>query len=107
MSDLTDTNLSSEELRQKINLETGKLGWPELQRYFASGMVIVIDPALDLVDVAMQISQDNASAISEWSESKLLWRAQDDDATRWQENSAEFWAVVIAPWVVVQEYVSH
>ena len=32
-----------------------------------------------------------------------LHRAMDEDAIRWETEKSEFWAVVVAPWVLVQE----
>ena len=34
---------------------------------------------------------------------RALRRASDDDARRWSAQNTEFWAMVIAPWVIVQE----
>ena len=36
------------EIEQKINLETAQISWHELQRFFASGNAIAVDPTLDL-----------------------------------------------------------
>ena len=35
----------NDELRAKINAETGKIGWKELERHFARGVVITVDTA--------------------------------------------------------------
>jgi hypothetical protein len=94
---------NAEELRQKINLETGQLSWPELSRHFAKGIVIVVDPSLDLIEVAVQMCDDNAAQIEKWSNDGLLHRAQDEDARRWNEQQSTFWSCVVAPWLLVQE----
>lgn len=103
MSDEQRIEFNAEELRQKINLETGQLTWPELTRYFAKGNVVVVDPSLDLVEVAVQMCADNAARIEQWSNEGLLHRAQDDDAKRWNAQQSTFWSCVVAPWVLVQE----
>ena len=43
--------------------------------------------------------------IDAWLESGELGKTSDDDAHRWSEGEAksELWAVVVAPWVLVQE----
>lgn len=94
---------NAEELRQKVNLETGQLSWAELARYFARGHVVVVDPALDLVEVAVQICADNAVQIEAWRLAGQLHRALDDDARRWDAANSRFWSCVVAPWVLVQE----
>jgi len=95
--------LNSEELRQKINLETGTIEWSELVRHFAKGMVVVIAPDLDLIEVAERFTADDQTQVEAWIEQDKIARAQDDDARRWHEKNTEFWSVVVAPWVLVQE----
>lgn len=97
-----DEPLHGEELVQKLNLETGRLGWPELQRHFARGMVVVVDPGLDLLEAADALAEDHTERFGEWAEFGLIRRASDEDARHWQATHAEFWAVVVAPWVLVQ-----
>ena len=99
--------LNSEELRQKINLETGSIAWSELVRHFAKGSVVLIGSELDLIEVAERFAADDQSQVAEWIEENKISRAMDDDAPRWNEHSTEFWSVVVAPWVLVQEKSTH
>jgi hypothetical protein len=92
----------SQELNQKLNLETAQIPWHELQRYFASGNAIFVDASLDLIQVATQISEDNAVQIKYWMESGLLDAVKDSQAMQWYEDDAIVWALVIKPWVLVQ-----
>lgn len=94
---------SHEQLLAHLNAETGKLQWSELVRHFARGVVIVVTSELDLVEVATAIAQNRNEDIETWSHAGLLRRASDDDARDWHEHNMIFWAVVVAPWVVVQE----
>ncbi len=95
--------LNTEELRQKLNLETGQLHWSELQRHFARGVVVVIAPELDLIEVAIRFIEDNNTAIENWIKQGHLVRAHDEHARHWTNHEPDFWAVVVAPWVLVQE----
>lgn len=92
-----------DELRQAINLETGKIGWDELQRHFARGIVVVVSPELDLNDIAGRFVEDDKDAIEKWATENKISRALDDHARQWHERNSQFWACVIAPWVLVQE----
>ena len=60
-------------------------------------------PGEDLVTVAESMVGDNQAVINRLYEEERLRRAQDDDARRWTRDNARFWAVVVAPWVLVQE----
>jgi len=54
---LNMTTLSQQEIdRINLNLETSRIAWEELQRFFASGKAIFVSGTLDLIDVAIQIS---------------------------------------------------
>ena len=99
----TDNNSDKDLLFHKLNQETGKINWIELQRHFARGVVVVVDNQIVLVKTAEQISLNQDAAIQSLIESSKIYRATDDDAIRWNENQQTFWAVVIAPWVLVQE----
>ena len=107
MSDNDRIDLNAEELRQKINLETGQLSWPELQKYFAKGNVIIVSPELDLIDAAARFAEDDKEAVASWINSETIKRALDDDARGWNERNSSFWTVVVAPWILVQEIVKH
>jgi hypothetical protein len=95
----------SEILRAKLNLETAQLAWSELERHFARGVVIKVAPGLDLVDAALQIAENNAATVQTWLAEGRITRAELADAEDWHGRQARFWAVVVAPWVLVQEVV--
>ena len=95
--------LNAKELRQTLNIESGKLAWEELQVHFARGVVVVVDSKLDLIEVSSKFVNDDKHAIEEWMAEKKIGRATDDNAKRWLKNKTEFWAVVVPPWVLIQE----
>nr|WP_324257930.1 DUF2288 domain-containing protein [Cellvibrio fontiphilus] len=92
----------TKDIEQQINLETAQIRWHELQRFFASGNAIAVDPTLDLTHVAAQIVADNATQIKQWMDAGLVDAVKDSQAQQWYEENAIVWAVVIKPWVLVQ-----
>ena len=93
---------SKELLRGKINSETARIPWKELQRYFAGGYTLVVDEALDLVEAAYQMQQDNAEQVEQWMKSELIRPVANEEARAWFNDDAELWACVIKPWVLIQ-----
>ena len=91
------------DVRHLLNAQTGRIDWPELQRHFARGLLLVVAPELDLVDTAAKSVQDDKESITAWLEQGQLLKPDIDMAKEWQETNPEFWAVVAAPWVLVQE----
>ena len=88
--------------RGKVHLETSQVAWKELQRFFASGQAIAVSDALDLVEVAYQLSKDNKALVEQWMLENKLGQVSDHQAQNWFESDALLWAVVIKPWVLVQ-----
>ncbi len=88
--------------RAKMNLETARIAWRELQRFFASGAAIFVGNELDLVEVAFQVSEDNKEQVAAWMEAGLVARVTDEQALAWYEADADMWAVVVSPYVLVQ-----
>lgn len=89
-------------VRAKVNLETSRIAWKELQRFFASGVAVAVDAELDLVEVALQFSKDNKAQVERWLLTGKVGKVSDQQAATWVAADAEMWAVVVSPWVLVQ-----
>ncbi len=88
--------------RAKVNLETSRIAWKELQRFFASGVAVAVDAELDLVEVALQFSKDNKAQVERWLLTGKVGKVSDEQAATWVAADADMWAVVVSPWVLVQ-----
>ncbi len=82
--------------------QTSKIAWRELARFFAGGKVLLVDNSLNLVEVAAAVSSDNTQAVSKWVAVNQLAAVSDEQALDWQQKDEHLWAVVTAPWVLVQ-----
>ena len=101
---MSDPEITSAELiRGKLNSETARIPWKELQRYFAGGYTMTVDEQLDLIEVAYQFHQDNAKQIEIWLNDQLIKQVSNDQARQWFNDDAELWACVIRPWVLIQD----
>ncbi|HTH76377.1 MAG TPA: DUF2288 domain-containing protein [Trinickia sp.] len=87
----------------KLLAETAKIDWPELERFFARGMLLRVARDLDLVTVAVAIAEDDSAQVAQWLSSGLVERMQAETAADFAERNPELWAVVVSPWVCVQE----
>ncbi len=96
-------NEPEELLRAKLNAETGRLTWNELECHFARGVVIRVTGNLDLVEVALAMARDDKAAIEAWLARSDIARATSEEALLWHAQQSQFWAVVAAPWVLIQE----
>lgn len=88
--------------KAKINLETSLIAWSSLQRFFAAGQTICVTEGLDLVEVAYHFSMDHKMLTQQWLQENKVAPVTDQQARIWLENNCEVWAVVVKPWVLVQ-----
>ena len=100
---MTELAKQNDILRTRLNLETSRIAWKELLRFFAAGTVIAVGEGLDLVEVAVQISNDNAAQIGQWMSEGKVERVSDAQAKAWLEADTTLWAVVVRPWILVQQ----
>jgi len=98
---------TDEEFRTRVNLETAKLPWQDLQRFFAAGKVVHVSNALDLVEVALHFAKDDAHQVQRWMSTGELSKVTDQQALAWFEGDAVLWSVVVKPWVLVQMPAKH
>ncbi|MDX1442738.1 MAG: DUF2288 domain-containing protein [Gammaproteobacteria bacterium] len=92
-----------ESIESKLNQECARVDWKEITPHFARGHVINVDPSLDLIAVAAAFAKDRQDRVKEWLDAALVERANDTHARRWEEIQPDMWAVVVRPWVLVQE----
>ena len=90
------------ELHDKINRETGRVKWSELERHFASGSVIWVSEALDLIDVALRIAHDDKESVGKWMAAGAVAKVSDLQAQTWTAADETLWASVVSPFVLVQ-----
>lgn len=98
-----DESVPPEDVRLKLNRETSKIPWSELQKFYARGEVIAIAAGNDLIDVAVKISEDNKAVVEEWLANGVISQVNDQQAKVWHDLDVSLWAVVISPWILVQE----
>ena len=91
---------------QELHAETARICWQELEVHFARGVVIRVASDLDLVEVAVGFANDDKPAVERWITAGQVEHLGMETARDWNERNPELWAVVVAPWVVVQERVS-
>lgn len=94
---------NNDEIKAKLNLETSRIHWHELQTYYARGQIVRVDKRLDLLEVASELTADNRTRFEQWLGADNVGEVTPDMARAWYECNAELWAVVVAPWVLVQD----
>ncbi|WP_417518968.1 DUF2288 domain-containing protein [Marinobacter sp.] len=94
---------NNDEIKARLNLETSRIRWHELQTYYARGQIVRVSNNLDLLEVASELTADNRALFEQWLAAGDVGDVSPDLARAWYERNAELWAVVIAPWVLIQD----
>ena len=89
-------------LKSEYLAQTARIPWRDLQTYFAQGSVVEVGSQLDLVGVAVQLGLDNTQQFKQWIASGEVQAVSDSTAKSWLDDDISVWAVVAAPWILVQ-----
>lgn len=100
---MTSSDAARSPLYLKLLAETAQIAWPELERFFARGILLLVARDLDLISVAEAIASDDATQVGSWMSAGQIGRMQADTAAAFAAREPNLWAVVVSPWVCVQE----
>lgn len=100
---MTTPDTTPSPLYAKLLGETAKIDWQDLERFFAQGKLLSVARDLDLVSVAEAVASDDAARVTQWLSAGLVARMQAATASDYAARNPELWAVVVSPWVCVQE----
>lgn len=90
-------------LYAKLLGETAPISWQELQPFFARGALLLVEGSLDLIVVAQAVAENDQSKVTAWLAAEQLSKVEDNRAQDLLTRDPLLWAVVVAPWILVQE----
>ena len=93
----------SGDIIETLHGQTARIAWADLQRLFAAGKVVSVDASLNLVEVGAAMQADDKTSFQRWTAEKLVAPVTDEQAQFWFAAESSVWAVVVSPWVLVQE----
>ena len=94
---------NTNELIARLNGETAKIEWHQLQKHYASGSVIAVELGFDLIKVAIALHQDDTAQVKKWLAECIVSEVSDQQAQTWYDQNSLVWALVLPPFVLVQE----
>lgn len=90
-------------LYAKLLGETAPIAWQELQPFFARGSLLWVASDEDLIAVAEAVAENHQERVAAWLDSARIAVMDDARAEDLLNRDPALWAVVVAPWVLVQE----
>ncbi|MEP4079346.1 DUF2288 family protein [Haloferula sp.] len=85
---------------EKLEKFTGVVNWSYLKPHFKSGVLFFVDPSLSLQHVGAAISSDQSDRVKSWMGSGDLVKIEALHASQWDDNTTEFEALVVSPFVL-------
>ena len=93
-------NVSKEELAGKIDIAD----WQMLRAHLERGGLVVIDPLLDLAEVATAVAADDVKSLERWIASGLVAKPSVQQVEQWDgEKGKGFLCLIVSPYVLIQE----
>ena len=96
MTDQTST------LYAKLLGETAIIEWKALERFWARGDLIWVDPDLDLITVAAAMAENQGEMFAKWRADGTVGPVSAEQALDMQARDPQIWAVVVSPFVLMQ-----
>lgn len=90
-------------LYAKLLGETASIAWKELEPFFAKGALLWVDSGLDLIAAAEAVATDEGEKVAAWLAAEQLGKLSETRALDLFERDPELWAVVVSPWILIQE----
>ena len=93
----------SDDLRARLAEEIHRVDWKPLAPHAKRGGLVLVDPELDLLDVALAVARDDGEQVQRWMAAQQLRRATAAQTEAWREEAGErFTVVIVQPYVLAQ-----
>jgi len=90
-------------MRDRIAETLGDVHWNDLRAHLARDAVIIVDDALDLLDVGVALASNDVGAVDAWIRAGKLQKPTTEDLTRWSlDASTRFLAAIVQPFVLIR-----
>ena len=98
---MTDPNQSSE-LRETLAETLGEAPWSMLEAHVKRDGVILVDPGLELLTVAVAIAEDDGAAVSGWMREGRLTKPDAQAVELLSSDPDRQWSfAIVQPFVLV------
>ncbi|MEB3249931.1 MAG: DUF2288 family protein [Merismopediaceae bacterium] len=91
------------DIKHQLTEELAPMDWETLMPHAKRDAIIVIDPALDLIDVGVAIAEDQANLVQNWISELLIHKPSQEELSHWNDNvGQEFLTLIVQPFVLIK-----
>jgi len=91
-----------ESLTKKLKNEIGTANWPLLKPHAERGVLLIIHPQLDLLEVAAQMAEDRTEMIRMWLDGGQIVRPTSEQMEIWETGDSIFTCIIVQPFILIQ-----
>ncbi len=93
----------TDDLRARLRDEVHRVDWKPLSPHAKRGGLVMVDPRLDLVQVALAVAKDDSAMVRQWMESGQLSKPTEEQVAAWKaEDEERFSVLIVQPYVLAQ-----
>jgi hypothetical protein len=90
------------DVKTQLIKDLAPMDWETLIPHAKRDAVIVVDGALDLVEVGVAIAEDNAAIVQNWLSELLLHKPSQEELNGWNaEPEKQFNTLIVQPFVLI------
>jgi len=89
-------------LTEKLKNEIGTANWPLLKPHAERGVLLIINPQLDLLEVAALVAEDRTEQIRMWLDNSKISRPTSAQLKEWEMGETIFTCIIVHPFVLIQ-----
>ena len=89
-------------LTEKLKNEIGTANWLLLKPHAERGVLLIIHPQLDLLEVAALVAEDRTEQIQLWLDDSKITRPTQAQMKEWEMGETIFTCIIVQPFVLIQ-----
>ena len=89
-------------LAAKFSEDLAEITWSDIKPHAQRDAVIVVDGALDMVEVGVAIANDQVDKVQHWIAEALVQKPTSDQLSLWNADpTMVFQALIVQPYVII------
>ena len=93
----------TDELRARLSNEVHRVDWQPLAAHAKRGGLVLVDPSLDLLAVAVAVASDDSASVRAWMAADRLAKPTEAQISGWEGDPDDrFTVVIVQPYVLAQ-----
>ena len=93
----------TDELRARLSHEVHRVDWKPLSAHAKRGGLVLVEPTLDLLAVAVAVATDDSASVRTWMAAERLTKPTEAQIASWEcDPDDRFTVVIVQPYVLAQ-----